>query len=244
MKHILSAFFWLYLVLSLMAFWFAVIGVWIILLPFDRRRRFSHWYAWTWANHYVALSPFWRVHIEGREWIRNDRPYVLVANHQSIADIFVLFGLRKHFKWVAKHSVFKVPFLGWMMWMAGYVGIRRGDPKSREHMMRRCGELLADGSSVMIFPEGTRHGDGVIHPFRRGAFQLALEAKVPIVPIVIDGTVDALPRGTWVFQQTGKLDIQVRVLEPVPCEAADTPEMLATRVREIMQRELSRLQSS
>lgn len=240
-KYLLSAFFWLYLVFSLMVFWFAVVGVWIVLLPFDRQRRFSHWYAWTWANHYIALSPFWRVHIENRELIRDDVPYVLVANHQSIGDIFVLFGLRKHFKWVAKNSVFKVPFLGWMMWMAGYVGIRRGDPQSRENMMARCRQLLAAGSSIMMFPEGTRHGDGRIHAFRRGAFNLAVAAKVPIVPIVIEGTVNALPRGSWVFRQTGKLDIWVRVLEPVSHQAAETPEALATRVHDIMQRELNRL---
>ena len=110
MKVLLSAFFWFYLALSLMIFWFAVVPVWLLLLPFDRRRRFSHWYAWTWANHYVALSPFWRVHVHGRAKIRDDRTYVLVANHQSFGDIFVLYQLRKHFKWVAKDSVFLVPF--------------------------------------------------------------------------------------------------------------------------------------
>ncbi|MGB1274519.1 MAG: lysophospholipid acyltransferase family protein [Nannocystaceae bacterium] len=243
MKYVLSAFFWLYLVLSLMVFWFAVVGVWLVLLPFDRRRRFSHWYAWIWANHYVALSPFWKVNIVGRERIRDDQAYVLVANHQSFGDIFVLYGLRKHFKWVAKSSVFLVPFLGWMMWMAGYVGIRRGDPNSRETMMTRCRELLAKGSSVMMFPEGTRHGDGKVHKFRRGAFTLACEAKVPVVPIVIEGTINALPRGSWVFQHTGRLAIQVRVLEPVPFEAGgNDPELLGQRVHDIMQRELTDMQ--
>ena len=64
-KALLSALFWLYLAVSLMVFWFAVVPVWLVLLPFDRRRRFSHRYAWVWANHYVALSPYWRIHVEG-----------------------------------------------------------------------------------------------------------------------------------------------------------------------------------
>lgn len=215
MNVLLSAVFWLYLALSLMVFWFAVVPVWLISLPFDPRRRFSHWYAWTWANHYVALSPFWRIHVEHAERIDDAGTYVLVANHQSFGDIFVLYALRKQFKWVAKDTVFRVPFLGWMMAMADYVPIRRGDHRSRVRMLQTCLGHLRRGSSILMFPEGTRSRDGEIQAFRRGAFTMAVEAGVPVVPIVIDGTLHALPQGTWVFQQDGVLDIRVRVLEAV-----------------------------
>jgi 1-acyl-sn-glycerol-3-phosphate acyltransferase len=217
-KVLLSAFFWVYLALSLMVFWFAVVPVWLLLSPFDRRRRFSHWYAWTWANHYVALSPFWRIEVEHGERIAADGTYVLVANHQSIGDIFVLYQLRRHFKWVAKRSVFLVPFLGWMMWMADYVPIRRGDQRSRDRMLQACLAHLRRGSSILMFPEGTRSRDGALHEFRRGAFSVAIAAGVPVLPIVIDGTLHALPQGSWVFQQEGRLSIRVRVLEPVAPE--------------------------
>lgn len=234
-KALLSALFWLYLAVSLMVFWFAVVPVWLLLLPFDRRRRFSHRYAWIWANHYVALSPYWRIHVEGRERIADDRPYVMAANHQSFGDIFVLYQLRKQFKWVAKDSVFWVPFLGWMMWMADYVAIRRGDASSRRRMFDRCLRHLQRGSSVLLFPEGTRSKDGELHEFRRGAFTLAAAAGVPVVPIVIDGTLHALPQGTWVFQQDGVLDIQVRVLEPVhPDAVGGDAQALAERVQAAM----------
>lgn len=242
MKVVLSAFFWLYLAVSLAAFWVVVAPIWLLLLPFDRRRRFSHWYAWTWANHYVALSPFWRVHVEGREKIADDRAYVLVANHQSFGDIFVLYGLRKQFKWVAKSSVFLVPFLGWMMWMADYVAVRRGDAASRARMMQRCMAHLRRGSPVLLFPEGTRSRDGEIKEFRRGAFALAVAAGVPVVPIVIDGSREALPNGTWVFEQDGVLDVRLRVLDPVePAEVGGDEQALMRRVREAMIAELARM---
>ena len=240
MKALLSAVFWLYLALSLMVFWFAVVPVWLLLLPFDRRRRFSHWYAWVWANHYVALSPYWRIHIVGRERIDDAGTYVMVANHQSFGDIFVLYSLRKQFKWVAKASVFMVPFLGWMMWMADYVPIRRGDVRSRQRMLDNCLAHLRRGSSVLLFPEGTRSKDGEIHEFRRGAFVIAAAARVPVVPIVIDATLHALPQGTWVFQQDGVLDIHVRVLEPVhPDSVGGDSQVLQDRVRDVMIAELA-----
>ena len=244
-KALLSALFWLYLAVSLMVFWFAVVPVWLVLLPFDRRRRFSHRYAWTWANHYVALSPFWRIEVEHGERIAADGTYVLVANHQSFGDIFVLYQLRRQFKWVAKDSVFWVPFLGWMMWMADYVAIRRGDASSRRRMFDNCMRHLQRGSSVLMFPEGTRSKDGEIHEFRRGAFTMAAAAGVPVVPIVIDGTLHALPQGTWVFQQDGVLDIHVRVLEPIaPASVGGDAQALAETVQAAMVAALAEMRST
>ena len=243
-KVLLSAFFWFYLALSLMVFWFAVVPVWLLLLPFDRRRRFSHWYAWTWANHYVALSPFWRIRVEHGERIAADGTYVLVANHQSIGDIFVLYQLRKHFKWVAKDSVFLVPFLGWMMWMADYVPIRRGNQRSRDRMLQACLDHLRRGSSILMFPEGTRSRDGELREFRRGAFSMAIAAGVPVLPIVIDGTLHALPQGSWVFQQDGRLEIRVRVLEPVaPAQFAGDALALQEHVKAAMAAALAELRA-
>jgi 1-acyl-sn-glycerol-3-phosphate acyltransferase len=139
----------------------------------------------------------------GRERIAADGTYVLVANHQSIGDIFVLYQLRKQFKWVAKDSVFLVPFLGWMMWMADYVPIRRGNQRSRDRMLQACLDHLRRGSSILMFPEGTRSRDGEIASFGAGRSRWRSRRRVPVVPIVIDGTLHALPQGTWVFQQDG-----------------------------------------
>jgi 1-acyl-sn-glycerol-3-phosphate acyltransferase len=234
-KRLRSALLWFYVALSLAVFWFAVAPLWLVVTPFDRLRRFSHWYAITWANHCIRVFGLWTITIDGADRLLGDRPCVLVANHQSFGDIFVLYALRTPFKWVAKHSVFWVPFLGWMMAMADYVPVRRGDRDSRVHMLARCREHLRRGSRILLFPEGTRSRDGQIREFRRGAFALAVEAGVPIVPIVIDGTLDALPRDTWVFELDRVRPIRVRVLEPVPPDATGGDvELLQTRVRELM----------
>ena len=182
MRVLLSAFFWIYLAVSLAIFWFAVAIPWVLSLPFDRRRRFAHWYACVWANHYIALSPFWEMRIEGLEHFRKDESYVIVANHQSIADIMVMFTTFRQFRWVSKHTVFYVPFMGWMMRMANYVGIRRGDRDSRKKMMNACRDHLQMGNSIMIFPEGTRSENREIKPFKRGAFQLRSTPTAPCCP--------------------------------------------------------------
>lgn len=235
MRVLLSAFFWVYLALSLTVFWFAVAIPWLCSLPFDRRRRFAHWYACVWANHYISLSPFWETEVTGLDRFDKNTSYVIAANHQSIADIMVMFTTFRQFRWVSKHTVFYVPFMGWMMKMANYVGIRRGDPRSRQKMMDACRAHLNMGNSIMIFPEGTRSEDRQIRPFKRGAFQLAVDTQRPVLPILLDGTHDALPKDTWIFRQQGKQKLQIHVLEPVdPADFDHDPERLKRHVRAVM----------
>lgn len=210
-----SAFFWVYMATSLMVFWFAVAIPWLLITPFDRQRRFSHWYAYTWANHFLFFAPFWKVKVIDRDKVDDGEAYVMVCNHLSAGDILVTYALRKHFKWVSKKEVFKVPFLGWMMWMAGYIGIKRGDPQSRNKMLADCRESLERGSSIMLFPEGTRSETGVMRPFKRGAFVLACETKRPVLPMIIQGTQDALPKDSWIFGHNDRLEVRLRVLDPL-----------------------------
>ncbi|TPV93396.1 MAG: 1-acyl-sn-glycerol-3-phosphate acyltransferase [Myxococcales bacterium FL481] len=240
MRVVLSALFWLYLAVSLALWWFAVVIPWLVLLPFDRRRVFSQWYAYTWARHYNWLSPFWHIDVHGRDKVRRGRAYVLVANHRSLGDIFVLFALRKHFKWVSKASVFKVPFLGWMMWMANYIGLVRNDTASRRTMMDECRRQLDEGSSIMMFPEGTRSKTASMRPFKLGAFRLACDTGVPVIPLVVVGSSDVLPRDTWVFDRINLHHVQLFVLDPVDPAAADRdPAKLAELVRTRMEAQLA-----
>ncbi|NJK32749.1 MAG: 1-acyl-sn-glycerol-3-phosphate acyltransferase, partial [Deltaproteobacteria bacterium] len=230
-----SAWYWTYLVGCLTVFWFAVVIPWLIILPFDRRRRFSHWYAYTWANHLHAVSPFWDIVVEHGERMRDDQAYVLVCNHQSSADILAMFALRKQFRWVAKRSLFAVPFLGWMMWMAGYVGIKRGDARSRERMLAKCRRQLELGNTIAIFPEGTRSTTPEMRPFKLGAFKIACETNKPILPVIMEGTQQTLPRESWVFTIEKKIYAIVRVLEPIdPASYANDPEQLMHAVRAVM----------
>ena len=151
--------------------------VWAVTLPFDRRRVVLHRFTCFWASLYTWLNPAWRVRVTGRDKIRRGVTYVMVANHQSLLDILVLFRLFVHFKWVSKIENFRVPFIGWNMSLNRYIKLRRGSRDSVASMMQACGRTLAEGSSVMIFPEGTRSRDGRLQAFKPGAFSHAASAS-------------------------------------------------------------------
>jgi len=143
---------------------------------------------------------------------------------------------------VSKAEMFRIPAIGWNMRLNRYVKLRRGDKNSIRQMMETCRKTLAEGSSLMIFPEGTRSPDGRLRAFKPGAFQLALEARVPILPIVISGTADALPKHGFVLR--GHHEIGVRVLPEIPYEsfAHLTVEQLTARVHELYLRETGELE--
>jgi 1-acyl-sn-glycerol-3-phosphate acyltransferase len=146
----------------------------------------------------------------------------MISNHQSFLDILVLFRLHAHYKWVSKSEMFRIPCIGWNMSLNRYVKLVRGDAASIARMMDACRQHLSQGSSVLIFPEGTRSVDGHLKHFKHGAFTLAQSAGMPILPLVIEGTANALPKHGFVLR--GRHAIRVRVLDPVPAAAiADRP---------------------
>ena len=208
-----SILYWSFFALSL-PFWFVPqLVTFLLLYPLDRRRLAIHLYACAWGVSYVWLNPFWKVTVTGRDRIPWSGPAVIVANHLSILDILVLYGLFRPYKWVSKASIFKVPFVGWNMRINDYVGLKRGDRESIRQMMAHCRAHLAAGSPLMIFPEGTRSPDGVLQPFKDGAFKLACEADCPVVPVAISGTYDGLPKHGIMLRN--RMNARVRVLEPI-----------------------------
>ncbi|RMG20375.1 MAG: 1-acyl-sn-glycerol-3-phosphate acyltransferase [Deltaproteobacteria bacterium] len=233
-----STLFWLFMLLSSVLLFPIALVIWALTAPFDRRRWLLHRFTSLWASLYTWLNPAWPITLEGREKWDDRRAYVVVANHLSLVDILVLFRLFKHFKWVSKIENFRVPFIGWNMWLNRYIPLVRGDAASARKMLEACKEALAEGSSVMIFPEGTRSKDGRLRPFKSGAFRLALQCKVPILPIVIEGTGDALPKAGYILR--GRHPIRVRILDPIEPEAfqGETVESLTARVRQRFAREL------
>src|SRR5439155_1280932 len=192
--------------------------IWVVTAPFDRRRALLHRYTCFWASLYTWLNPAWRVRVEGRERIRPDAAYVMVANHQSLLDILVLFRLFVHFKWVSKIENFRVPFIGWNMSLNRYIKLRRGSRDSIARALHACERALAQGNSIMMFPEGTRSPDGRLRAFKPGAFTLAQRTGAPILPIVIEGTASALPKRGFVLQ--GRHAIRVRVRDEIPRAAS------------------------
>jgi 1-acyl-sn-glycerol-3-phosphate acyltransferase len=235
---VFSLAFWAFIVVSSALLFPVALAVWAVTAPLDRRRRAQHLFTCFWASLYSWLNPLWRVRVEGRERIRPDRTYVMVANHQSFLDILVLFRLFRHFKWVSKAEMFRIPCIGWNMVLNRYVKLRRGSPESIARMMAACERHLADGSSVMIFPEGTRSEDGRLRSFKHGAFTLAQRARVPLLPIVVEGTAHALPKHGFVLR--GRHAIRIRVLAEIPVERvlAGSVEELMASVRALFAHEL------
>jgi 1-acyl-sn-glycerol-3-phosphate acyltransferase len=237
-RRILSSLFWLFIILSsILLFPFALL-LWAATVLIDRRLVLLHRFTCFWASLYTWLNPVWRVRIEGREKIAPEAAYVMVANHQSLLDILVLFRLFVHYKWVSKIENFRIPCIGWNMSLNRYIKLRRGDRESVEQMMAACEQALAAGNSIMMFPEGTRSMDGRLKAFKHGAFTLAQRMRAPILPIVVEGTSRALPKRGFVLQ--GRHAIRIRVLDAIPYArfANDSVEVVAARVRDIIAAEL------
>jgi len=232
--RIYSGLFWAFLTLTSVALFPVAVVIWALTAPFDRNKRILHAFTSWWANLYTWLNPAWPVTVKGRRNIPRNEACVMVANHLSLLDILVMFRLRTHFKWVSKVENFKVPFVGWNMKLNRYIELKRGDRASVLQMMRTSELAIAEGNSIMMFPEGTRSPSGRMRSFKLGAFELALRCKVPILPIVIQGTHDALPKAGFVLQ--GKHPISLEVLEPIPYEefADMKAEELSLEVRELI----------
>jgi len=203
--------------------------------PFDPRLVLLHRFTCFWASLYSWCNPFWTVRIAGQERIPRNRACVYVCNHQSVVDIFALFRLFAHFKWVSKEENFRIPFIGWNMSLNRYIRIERGSVKGTLQMMRDAASALREGNSVMIFPEGTRSPDGILRTFKAGAFELALSTGCPVLPIAIDGTSGALPKKGFVMR--GRHTIRMHILERVDPEGVDA-RALAERVRASIAAEL------
>jgi 1-acyl-sn-glycerol-3-phosphate acyltransferase len=215
---------------------------WALTLPFDRRKVILHRLTCFWASLYTWLNPAWPVKVVGRERIDPNEAYVMVANHQSLLDIFVLFRIFRHFKWVSKIENFRIPFIGWNMRLNKYIELKRGDRSSIAVMLRTCRENLAAGNSIMMFPEGTRSPTGRLREFKPGAFDLAKDAKRPLLPIVVHGTASALPKRGAILR--GRHRIVIEVLEPIAYTdfANEEAEDVMLRVRQLIGDHLNKQQ--
>jgi len=213
----------------------------VVTAPFDRRLALLHQFSCFWASLYTWLNPWWSVTIQGREHLERSRATVMVANHQSFVDILVLYRLFTHFKWVSKAENFRVPFVGWNMSLNRYIRINRKSIRSAMQMMRDCEQALREGSPVMMFPEGTRSPDGTLGSFKPGAFELALKARVPVQPIVINGSARALPKRGWLLRGTHHIHVHVLPVVSVDSYAGNAAPALSRSVRSVIEAELKEM---
>ena len=214
LNRFISIAFIVFIALTSVVFYLVACLLWLMTRPFDRRLIVLHQFTSFWAVLYLWIMPAWSVTAVGRRKIRPKATYMVVSNHQSQLDILIAFSLFFHFKWVSKAEVFKLPLIGWNMVLNEYIKIKRGDKESADRLMKKCEETIALGSSVFFFPEGTRSRDGRMRPFKAGAFVIAKKMKVPILPIVINGSKDALPKHSLNFH--GRHPMRIEVLDEIP----------------------------
>lgn len=150
-----------------------------------------------WARLFCLLTLV-EVTVSGRENITKSTSYVFVANHQGAYDIFSIYGYLNHnFRWMMKKSLEKIPFVGYSCRVSGQIYVDNSSPSAIRETMRDAEKQLAKGMSVVVFPEGARTLTGKMGRFKRGAYTLATEFKLPVVPITIDGAYKVMPRTAW-----------------------------------------------
>ncbi len=179
----------LLLVATIMAALLTIIGT-----SFGSSRWWSYYPAHVWAKLFCWLN-FVTVKVTGRENVDKSTSYVFVANHQGAFDIFAIYGFLGHnFKWMMKKSLGNIPLVGYSCKRAGHIMVDHSSPAAVRHTMETAERRLRDGMSLVVFPEGARTLDGHMKPFKKGAYQLALEFNLPLVPVSIDGAYDVMPR--------------------------------------------------
>jgi len=196
-----------------------------------------------WARVNSFFTPM-IVEVTGRENIDKKQSYVIVSNHQSHYDIFVLYGwIGVDFKWVMKASLRKVPFLGPSCAKLDHIFIDRSDSKLAVASINRAKEKIVNGTSVIFFPEGTRSSTGELTPFKKGAFRFAMDLNIPILPITITGTRNILPKGNMnLFPGKAKMVIH----PPVAIEGykEKNVQMLMDKIKTIIQSSLPSQQTT
>ena len=217
-----------------------VLGAIAILTTFvTRNSNWAHLIGRFWGNLNLWAAGV-RVRVTGFENLDPRHPYVFLSNHQGWFDIFTLLGkLRVQFRWLAKVELFKVFILGPAMRAAGYIPIDRSDRRKALESLQQAAMKVQEGTSVVIFPEGTRSPDGSLQEFKKGGFIIAIKSQQPIAAIAISGSSRVLPKqGTWMIQP-GVIDVTVeKPIDTVDLKLKDN-DMLMQRVREAIRRHLS-----
>jgi 1-acyl-sn-glycerol-3-phosphate acyltransferase len=235
MATLFSILYWCFLAFTSLILYVVAVLICLLTAPFDGNRVLSHRFTCWWAMLYMRVLPGWRLRLEGREKIRPGIPYVLVANHQSMADIMTLSALAVPFKWVSKKEAFRLPCIGWNMYLNQYVKVDRGNMRSVRATLEECQRWLERGMPLLMFPEGTRSRDGELHEFHSGAFKLAIDSGAAVVPIICDGTLP-IYQGFKVCAFPGP--VTIRVLDPIPIAGETSAAKLRDEVFARMKREL------
>lgn len=224
---------WLVFAPAMMLLTAGFAAVAVVLVTFASPRRVAQLTGVPWARALAALIPM-RVEVEGREHVDPAQSYVLVSNHQSQSDVLVLYGwLGIDFKWVMKQELRKVPGIGVACARLGHIFIDRSNHAAAVATLEAARDTIVDGTSVIFFPEGTRSRNGELLPFKKGAFRMALDLGLPILPLTVTGARDVLPAGTTdLMPGSARLTIH----PPIPVEGltGDHCARLVDEVRSVI----------
>lgn len=203
----------------------------------------SHVAGRLWGKSILALSRV-KVTVQGLHHIDPGATYIYMANHQSMFDILVLQGyLLAQFRWLAKRELFQIPLFGYSMARAGYISIDRSNPRAAHKSLLEAARKIAQGVSVVVFPEGSRSEDGEIMSFKPGGFHLAIRAGQSIVPVVICGTHDVLPKGK-LRVTPGPVVVSINPPIAVTSYAKGDKALLMKQVRSVMKQDLERIRTA
>lgn len=185
----------------------------VALAILDPSGNLAHKVARLWGRWILAAAGV-RVKVKGKENLLKDRPQVVFSNHTSYFDVFCLLAhLPIQFRWLAKAELFKIPVFGKVMEYGGYLPVDRSNPRRAHRTMMEAAERIRKGSSIVIFPEGTRSPDGKLQEFKTGGASLALMAQVPVVPVAILGTHEIMPKGSLRVRPRA---VEIRIGDPIP----------------------------
>ncbi len=207
----------IFFLLLLVPFTLFVIFTGVPITFLDPTGRFLHNYGKFWGRFSLFLAGA-RVTVAGLDKIPEGEPVIFMGNHQSNFDILSLYAaLPRHFSWIAKEELFRIPLFGYAMKRAGYLPLDRSDGRRALKTVESAAEKIRGGTSVVIFPEGTRTMDGKLLPFKRGGFLLAARAGVPIVPFTINGSARVNPAKRLEIHPG---PISIRFGDPIPTKGS------------------------
>ncbi len=231
MKYVLRPFYWLWQYLiawPLLMVLTVFTAVFTVCTVFWKNAEFVHKVQQFWSRSFFWLM-FLPVSVDGQEHIVPGQSYVFVANHQSMFDVWLVYGwLPVIFKWLMKAELRKVPFVGTGCKAAGHIFIDRRNTKAALESLKEVEKQLVNGVCTVIFPEGTRSLNGEVGRFKRGAFQIAWDLGLPIIPLSLDGCYEVLPKGKpFVY----RAPVHMHIGEPIDLKQFSDPNEAIEAVR-------------
>lgn len=237
-KFIYSVITWVCYLLIYLVLFIPIVVLFLLTLPFDKHRKVPNFIFMLIGRSILWMMPGIKVDIIGADNYIPGQPRIFIGNHQSFLDMPLLAALPWQMKWVSKDGLFKVPLLGQIMAMSGHLSVKRGTTQAL-NSMKKLHPYLDAGIPVMMFPEGTRSRTGELLKFKGGAFMLSSDTKVPVQPILIQGTRTIIEPDSFLIQPTGK--IVASILPPIHPEDYETVGKFRDDVFDKMKKELEAL---